>query len=118
MNSLKASCLIAIGSISILAGCKTIDPTSVSNFASSVSAVKTQADQALNTASTLTLTESVAFAAQKPTLQESNFVQTPTVDTISQWDNSLSAIEAYAQNLSSILSPNAVTGFDTAATNL
>jgi hypothetical protein len=112
---LRLSC---IGLLLIVSGCKTIDSTSVANFATSVGAVKTQADDALNTASTLTLNESIAYAASQSTLQEANFIETPTADTISQWDNALSAMETYAQNLSTLLSPNNVNNFDVAATNL
>ena len=110
--------LCCIGLVLIVSGCKTTKSTSVANFATSVAAVKTQADDALNTASTLTLNESIAYAASQSTLQEANFIETPTSDTISQWDNALLALEAYAQNLSTLLSPNNVNNFDVAATNL
>jgi len=113
-----ALCLTALGLVLTVYGCKTINSTSVANFAASVAAVKTQADDALNSASTLTLNESIAYAAMQPTLQEANFIETPTADTISQWDNALSAMETYAQNLSTLLSPNAANNFDVAATNL
>jgi len=113
------ACLVALGLVLIVSGCKTtIDPSSVANFATSVTAVKTQADDALNSVSALTRSASVAYAASQPTLQEANFVETPTGEIISQWDNALSAIETYAQNLSTLLSPNAVNNFDVAATNL
>ena len=113
-----AFCLSASILILAVSGCKTIDSTSVANFANSVAAVKTQADDALNAASALALNESIAYAASQATLQEANFVETPTADTISQWDNALSAMETYAQNLSTLLSPNGVNNFDVAATNL
>jgi len=113
-----APCLTALGLAITVSGCKTINSTSVANFATSVAAVKTQADDALNSASTLTLNESIAYAASQPTLQEANFVETPTVDTISEWDNVLSAMETYAQNLSTLLSTNVVNNFGVAATNL
>jgi hypothetical protein len=112
------NCLPALVLALIVSGCKTINSTSVTNFATTVTAVKTQADDALNSASILTLNESVTYAASQPTLQEANFIETPTADTISQWDNALSAMETYAQILSTLLSPNAVNNFDVAATNL
>lgn len=118
MNPKSYTCGIFLGLALIVCGCKTIDPSSVNNFATSVSAVKTQADQALNAASTLTLNESVGFEAQQPSLQEADFVETPTADTIAQWDNALTSMESYANNLSSIISPTAVNNFDVAATNL
>ena len=113
-------CLYFIGVLPALffSGCVTIDSTDASNFATSVTAVKTQANDALTSVAALTRDASVSYAASQPTLAEANFVVTPTGDTISEWDGAFSSLESYAQNLSALLSPNAVKSFDAAATNL
>ena len=118
MNPINYTREVFLGLAIIVCGCKSIDPASVNNFATSVSAVKTQADQALSAASALTLNESVAYAAQQPSLQEADFVETPAADTIAQWDNALTSLESYANNLSSIVSPAAANNFEVTATNL
>jgi hypothetical protein len=102
----------------LAAGCATVDPTAVASFSNSVTAVKTQTDDALNSVAGLTRDASINYAATQPTLAEANFVVTPTADTISEWDGALSTIETYSQNLSALLSPEAVQDFDVAATNL
>jgi hypothetical protein len=111
-------CLFAFSLLLINSGCKTMDSTAVTNFATSVTAVKTQSDDALNAVAALTRDASVNYAASQPNLAEVNFVITPTGDTISEWDGAFSAIETYAQNLSTLLSPDAAKNFDVAATNL
>jgi hypothetical protein len=120
MNSQKPSVApwFALALTLLISGCRTVDPVEVANFATTTTAVKAQANDALNSAASLTRSESVAFAASKPTLAEINFVQTPTAETIAGWDNALSTMEIYANNLSALLSPNAVRDFDAAATNL
>jgi hypothetical protein len=110
--------LLCLGLISTLTGCKTIDPTGASKFATSVTNVKSQADTALIAASTLTRAESVAFVATRPNLSEDEFAETPTSDVIVEWDDILSSIETYALNLAALSSPNISASFDTAATNL
>ena len=95
-----------------------MDTTAVANFATSVTAVKGQADDALNAVASMTRDASVGYAAMQPTLAEANFVVTPTADTISQWDGAFTALQTYAQNLATLLSPNATKNFDAAATNL
>ncbi len=102
----------------IVTGCSSIDPAEVTNFSTTVTAVKSQASDALNATAALTRDSSINFAASQSNLSEANFVETPTADTISAWENAFSALEAYAQNLSAILSPNASKNFDAAATNL
>ncbi|HXR46695.1 MAG TPA: hypothetical protein VN784_04580 [Candidatus Limnocylindrales bacterium] len=111
-------CLFYFGLASLITGCKTIDSTAVSNFAASVTDVKSQADDALNATAALTRDASVRYAASQPTLAEANFVKTPTDETITEWDGALTTIETYAQNLSTLLSPDAAKDFDVAATNL
>jgi hypothetical protein len=110
--------LLSLIFVSFISGCATMDSTSVTNFATSVTAVKTQADDALNSVASLTRGASVTYAASQPTLNEANFVYTPTEATISEWDGAFSSLETYAQNLSALLSPNAANNFDVAATNL
>jgi hypothetical protein len=107
-----------ICALSVLTGCSTIDSTSVSRFAISVTTVKTQADDALSAAATLTRDSGVAYVASRPTLTEADFSETPTSDIISEWDNTLSTIEAYALNLAALSSSDAANNFDAAATNL
>ena len=112
------SCLLGLLPIIIISGCSTIDPTEVTNFAASVTAVKTQTSDALNSAAGLTRDASISYAASQSTLTEANFVNTPTGDVISEWDGAFATIEAYAQNLSALLSPDNTKNFDIAATNL
>jgi hypothetical protein len=111
-------CLLGLMLVFALPGCKTIDPIEVTNFATSVTAVKTQTGDALNATAGLTRDASINYAASQPKLNEANFVETPTGDTISEWQDAFAAIEAYAQNLSALLSPDASKNFDVAATNL
>jgi hypothetical protein len=110
--------LFGLGLAVLISGCETMDTTSVANFATSVTAVKTEADTALNSVAALTRNASVTYAASQPNLTEANFVVTPTGATISEWDNAFSSLETYAQNLSTLLSPDAAKDFDVAATNL
>ena len=110
--------LVSLGLGALISGCKTMDTTGVANFATSVTAVKTQADDGLNSVAALTRNASVTYAASQPNLTEANFVVTPTGATISEWDNAFSSLETYAQNLSTLLSPDASKDFDVAATNL
>src|SRR5215469_13640219 len=98
-------CLSGLIFVLAVSSCKTIDPTEVTNFSTSVTAVKTQTGDALNAAAGLTRDASITYAASQPTLKEVNFVETPTGDTISEWQDAFSAIEAYAQNLSALLLP-------------
>jgi hypothetical protein len=104
--------------VMLIAGCKTVDNTAATKFATSVTTVKTQADSALTAAASLTRAEGVTYAATQPTLSEDEFAETPSSDVIEAWDNALSSIEAYALNLAALSSPNATGSFDTAATNL
>jgi len=122
MNYLKSlrmiACLFFSGLAVLVAGCRTVDSTAVANFATTVTAVKTQADDALNATAALTRDASISYAAAQPNLAEANFIETPTGDTISEWDGAFSTMETYAQNMSTLLSPDAVKDFDVAATNL
>jgi hypothetical protein len=110
--------LICLGLTALFTGCKTIDSTAASKFATSVTTVKSQADDALNAAATLTRDAGITYVATQPTLKESDFAETPTADIISEWDNTLSTIEAYALNLAALSSPDATKNFNVAATNL
>jgi hypothetical protein len=101
-----------------LAGCKTIDSNSASQFATGVLTVRSQADTALTAAATLTRNAGVTYVAAQPTLTESDFVETPTGDVIAAWDDALFALENYALNLAALSSPDTVKGFDAAATNV
>lgn len=111
-------CLTGLGAGLLVSGCKTMDTTNVTGFAASVTAVKGQADDALNAATALTRDASVSFAATQPTLSEANFVVTPTSDTVAVWDGAFNALQNYAQNLATLLSPNVSKNFDAAATGL
>ena len=102
----------------ILSGCKTVNTTGASNFATSVSTVKIQADDALNAATVLTRNAGITYVSTLPTLNESEFSETPTADTVAAWDNTLAALESYALNLAALTSPNSAGSFDVAATNL
>jgi hypothetical protein len=104
--------------LALLSGCKSMDATAVANFATAVTAVKSQADDSLNAAAALTRDDSIVYAASQPTLAETNFVVTPTGEVIAEWDGAFSALESYAQNLATLLSPAARQDFDAAATNL
>jgi hypothetical protein len=110
--------LIGLGVAAIFTGCKTVDSTAASKFATSVTTVKSQADDALNAAATLTREAGVTYVAMQPTLKEFDFAETPTADIITEWDNTLSTIEAYALNLAALASPDDTKNFSVAATNL
>jgi hypothetical protein len=111
-------CSSCVGLVSLITGCRTTDSTAVSNFATSVTAVKSQADDALSATAALTRDASIRYAASQPALREANFAETPTEETIAEWDGALTAMETYAQNLKTLLSPEGTEDFDVAATNL
>jgi hypothetical protein len=113
-----AAFLLCIGASNFLAGCKTIDTNTAAKFATSVTAVKTQADTALTAAANLTRDAGITYVASRPSLNEEDFAETPSSDVIVQWDNTLSVIETYALNLATLTSPDATKAFDTSATNL
>jgi hypothetical protein len=102
----------------VLAGCKTVNSSAASKFATGVLEVRSQADTALTTAATLTRNEGLAYVAAQPTLSETDFVETPPGDVIAAWDDALFTLENYALNLAALSSPDAVKNFDAAATNL
>ena len=101
-----------------LTGCKTIDSNSASQFATGVLAVRSQADAALTAAATQTRNAGLSYVAAQSTLTESDFVETPTGDVVAAWDDTLFTLENYALNLAALSSPDAVKGFNSAATNL
>lgn len=118
-NFLNISCAVCWLVLGLLAqGCRTVDSTAAGKFATSVTAVKTQTDDALNAVAELSRESSITFAASQSNLTEANFVQTPTGDMISDWDGAFTAMETYAQNLTALLSSGAAKDFDVAATNL
>ena len=102
----------------VLAGCKTVDSSAASKFATGVLSVRSQADMALTAAATLTRNEGLTYVAAQPTLAETNFVETPPGDVIAAWDDALFTLENYALNLAALSSPDTVKNFDAAATNL
>jgi hypothetical protein len=104
--------------IVLFTGCKAIDPTGAANFATCVTTVKSQANDALNAAASLTRAAGVTHVAKQATLKESDFAETPTADIISEWDRTLSSLETYALNISALASPTVAKNFDVAATNL
>ena len=110
--------LFAFGLSAFFVGCQTIDSTAAAKFATSVTAVKTQANDALNAAATLTRDAGITYVATQPTLKEDDFAETPTADIITEWDNTLATIESYAVNLAALSAPDAAKDFDVAATNL
>ena len=109
---------MAIGLIFLWVGCKIINSTSASKFATSVGTVRTQANGELTTAATMTRDAGLVYVVSRPTLTEADFAETPTADIIAQWDNVLLTIETYALNLAALSSPDATKNFDVAATNL
>jgi hypothetical protein len=113
-----ARLFLAIGLIFLWVGCKIINSTSASKFATSVGTVRTQANGELTTAATMTRDAGLVYVVSRPTLTEADFAETPTADIIAQWDNVLLTIETYALNLAALSSPDATKNFDVAATNL
>ena len=107
-----------LGFAVIFSGCKTIDSAAAAKFATSVTTVKSQANDALNAAAKLTRDEGVVFVATRPTLTEADFAETPTSDVVAEWENTLSTIETYALNLAALSAPDITKNFDAAATNL
>jgi hypothetical protein len=110
--------LLALAFGVLFTGCKTIDPTAAANFSAGVTAAKTQADAALTAAAQVTRQGEIGYVVTQPTLKESDFTQTPTADTIAGWDQALSTLQKYAQDLAALVASSATKGFDTAATNL
>jgi hypothetical protein len=107
-----------LGFVLVLTGCKTVDSTSATKFATSVVTVRTQVNNELNAAATLTRDAGLTYVASQSTLSEADFGETPTSDIIAQWDNALATIETYALNLAALSSLEATKNFDAAATNL
>ena len=67
---------ICLGVASLSTGCKTIDSNAAAKFATSVTTVKSQADDALTTAAKLTRDEGVTYVSTRPTLDENDFAET------------------------------------------
>jgi hypothetical protein len=95
-----------------------MDPTAAGNFSTGVSAAKAQVNAAFTASAQVTREGEIGYVATQPALKESDFIQTPTADTIATWDQTLSSLEEYAQDLAALAAPGAAKTFDGAATNL
>jgi hypothetical protein len=84
---------------------RSVDRSSASKFAVTVTAVRIQCHSALTAISRQIRESSVSYAASQPTLKENDFIEFPSSDVINDWDNALSVIEAYANYLSGLSSP-------------
>jgi hypothetical protein len=118
LSATTMNCLSLLALAVLITGCKTVDSSAASKFATSVTTVKTQADTALSAAAALTRDENITYVTTLPKLNEGEFAETPPADVIMEWNNALSAIEAYASKLATLTSPDAIKSFDTAATGL
>jgi hypothetical protein len=110
--------LLAAAFAVLFTGCKTIDATAAANFSAGVTAAKTQADAALSAAAQVTRDGEIGYVVTQSSLKESDFVQTPTADTIAVWDQTLSTVQKYAQDVAALVAPGATKTFNSAATNL
>ena len=95
--------LLAVScTLGALAGCGTVDTTSATAFGSAATATGQQADTAFAQVNSIASQSVIANAAQQPGLSEANFLEVLPPSSVSQWDNTFSAMAAYAQALNAL----------------
>ena len=102
----------------LLAGCRTIQPTGVANFAAGVSAAKGQTSLAFRGVTDLTSEAIIDFAASQPTLTDDSFLPVLDPASLAVWDKVFTALQKYAQNLALLTSPDLTKGYEDGVANL
>jgi hypothetical protein len=106
------SLLIALGALA-LASCSTMSSSDLAKFGSGVDSTKTQLDSAFQSVDDLASEDEIAQAATRPTLNENSVVTVIKPDDLAKWDLAFSNIDKYVTQLTSLLSPNMPSDFET-----
>ena len=104
--------------LALATGCKTVPTASVQTFAAGATSAKTQADEAFQAVNDLIAADQVDDAAQATNLSESLFFTVLDPAALAVWDNTLAKLEAYAQHLEALTSPDLTQDFVTDSENL
>jgi hypothetical protein len=102
----------------LLVGCKTIQPSGVTNFAAGVSAAKGQTSLAFQGVTDLTSEAIIDFAASQSTLTDNSFLPVLDPASLAVWDKVFAALQKYAQNLALLTSPNLTKDYEDGVVNL
>jgi hypothetical protein len=101
-----------------MAGCTTVNSTSVSAFSTGVTATQAETKTSFDTIVSLTQTSSIDRIARLDKLDESQLITVPDAGAIKAWNGVLDPVSHYAQHLSALVSGDSTSGLDTALEGL